>query len=49
MTRCLRKGGGRGSRKEGEGVAYWPDSLVDCDGMSWRGGSGREGGGGAYK
>ena len=39
-------GGGRGSRKEGGGVAYWPNSLVDCDGMSWRPGGGgfREGG-----
>ena len=52
MIRCL--GGEGGSRKEGGGVAYWPDSLVNCDGMSCiggggGGGSGREGGGGAYK
>ena len=32
--------GGGGSRKEGGGVAYWPDSLVDCDGMSCFGGGG---------
>ena len=37
-------GGGRGSRKEGGGVAYWPNSLVDCDGMSWRPGGGLQGG-----
>ena len=44
MIRCL--GGGGGSRKEGGGVAYWPDSLVDCDGMSCIGGGRgfREGG-----
>ena len=31
------EGGRRGSQKEGGSVAYWPDSLVDCDGMFWRG------------